>query len=299
LLRSQYSAYPADVRALWNEVEVTPLADNKTIKFTLPEPFAPFLDYLTFGLLPAHLLANIPADQIANADFNLSPVGNGPYRFDHLTVEDGQITGVVLAASPNYYGQAAFIEQIVFRYYPTAQEAMAAYRACEVLGISQVTADILSAALVEPDLSLYSSRLPRISLVLFNLKNDEVSFLQEKNIRRALMLGLNRQRLVDAALHGQAIVADSPILPGTWAHYPGIQHIDYDPDAAIAALKAAGYILPADGTVRVKDGEALAFTLLFPDDALHAQLAQSIQGDWAGIGVQVTLQAVAYDALLN
>ncbi|MBU4224320.1 MAG: hypothetical protein KKC71_00665 [Chloroflexi bacterium] len=225
LLRSQYSAYPADVRALWDEVEVTLLSD-KTIKFKLAEPFVPFLDYLTFGVLPKHLLENVPADQIANADFNLKPVGSGPYRFDRLVVENSQITGVVLAGSENYYGKSPFVQQIVFRYYPTAQAAMDAYQQGEVLGLSQVTTDILPAALIEKNLALYSSRLPKMSIILFNLKNTEVAFFQEKNVRRALMLGLNRQWMVDTYLHSQAIVADSPILPGTWAYYAGVPHID-------------------------------------------------------------------------
>ena len=298
LLRSQYSAYPADVRALWDEVEVTLLSD-KTIKFKLAEPFVPFLDYLTFGVLPKHLLENVPADQIANADFNLKPVGSGPYRFDRLVVENSQITGVVLAGSENYYGKSPFVQQIVFRYYPTAQAAMDAYQQGEVLGLSQVTTDILPAALIEKNLALYSSRLPKMSIILFNLKNTEVAFFQEKNVRRALMLGLNRQWMVDTYLHSQAIVADSPILPGTWAYYAGVPHIDYDSDAAIALLKAESYVLPADGTLRAKDSQQLAFTLLYPDDELHARLAQSIQKDWAIIGVQVNLQAVSFDSLLN
>lgn len=298
LLRSQYSAYPADVRALWDEVEVTLLSD-KTIKFTLAEPFVPFLDYLTFGVLPKHLLDNVPADQIANADFNLKPVGSGPYRFDRLVVENSQVTGVVLAGSENYYGKSPFVQQIVFRYYPTAQAAMDAYQQGEVLGLSQITTDILPAALIEKNLALYSSRLPKMSIILFNLKNTEVAFFQEKNVRRALMLGLNRQWMVDTYLHSQAIVADSPILPGTWAYYAGVPHIDYDPDAAIALLKAESYVLPADGTLRAKDSQQLAFTLLYPDDELHAKLAQAIQKDWAIIGVQVNLQAVSFDSLLN
>ena len=103
LLRSQYSAFPADVRSMWDQVEITRL-DNKNIKFTLPEPFVPFLDFLTFGILPQHLLETVSADQLTSTDFNLAPVGSGPYKFDHLTVESGQITGVVLTASKNYYG---------------------------------------------------------------------------------------------------------------------------------------------------------------------------------------------------
>jgi len=134
--------------------------------------------------------------------------------------------------------------------------------------------------------------------VLFNLSNPEVEFLQEPKIRRALMLGLNRQRLIDAFLQGQAIPADGPILPGSWAHYDGVEHLPYDADAAIALLKAEDYTLPADGgAVRAKEGKLLAFSLVHPDDAVHTQMAQSIQANWAAIGVKVDLIAVPYARL--
>jgi peptide/nickel transport system substrate-binding protein len=298
LLRSEYSAYSADVRAMWDRVEITRL-DEKNIKFVLPEPFVPFLDYLTFGILPEHLLKTVSADQLENADFNLSPVGSGPYRLDHLMVENGQITGIVLAVSENYYGQVPFVQQIVFRYYPSAQIALEAYQAGEVLGISQVTPDILASALSEPNLSFYSSRMPRLTLILLNLGDNQLPFFQDKKVRNALMLGLNRQWMVDSLLQGQGIVADSPILPGTWAYYDGVEHIGFDPDTAAAQLKAAGYVLPPDSSVRAKDNVSLSFTLAYPDDGLHTQLAQAIQQNWAVIGVEVKLQPVSYDLLLN
>jgi peptide/nickel transport system substrate-binding protein len=298
LLRSEYSAYSADVRAMWDRVEITRL-DEKNIKFVLPEPFVPFLDYLTFGILPEHLLKTVSADQLENADFNLSPVGSGPYRLDHLMVENGQITGIVLAVSENYYGQVPFVQQIVFRYYPSAQTALEAYQAGEVLGISQVTLDILASALSEPNLSFYSSRMPRLTLILLNLGDDQWPFFQDKKVRNALMLGLNRQWMVDSLLQGQGIVADSPILPGTWAYYDGVEHIGFDPDTAAAQLKAAGYVLPPNSSVRAKDNVSLSFTMAYPDDGLHTQLAQAIQQNWAAIGVEVKLQPVSYDSLLN
>jgi peptide/nickel transport system substrate-binding protein len=298
LVRSQFSAYPDDVRAMWDMVEITRL-DEKNIKFVLPEPFAPFLDYLTFGILPKHLLEGIPADQIINADFNLSPVGSGPYRFEEILSEDGQITGVVLTRSDNYYGQTPYMDQVVFRYYADASSAMNAYREGEVLGISQVTTDILTEALEEQNLSLYSSRLPRLTLVLFNLNNQEKPFFQEKSIRRALMMALNRQWMVDHYLLGQAIVADSPILPGTWAYYDGVEHVGYDPTGAEEILKGAGYILSGEEVARTKDEIRLSFTLLYPDTELHQELAQTIQQNWASIGVEVSLQVVSYESLLN
>ena len=298
LLRSEYSAYSADVRAMWDGVEITRLND-KNIKFVLPEPFVPFLDYLTFGILPEHLLSTVTADQLSNIGFNLAPVGSGPYKFDHLMVENGKIAGVVLTVSEDYYGQVPFVQQIVFRYYPSAQAGLEAYRAGEVLGISQITPDVLPSALSETSLSFYSSRMPRLTLVLLNLGDKQLPFFQDKNVRHALMLGINRQWLVDNLLQGQGIVADNPLLPGTWAYYDGVEHIGFDPDAAVAQLKAAGYVLPPNGTVRAKDNVSLSFTMAYPDDGLHTQLAQTIQQDWAAIGVEVKLQPVSYDSLLN
>jgi peptide/nickel transport system substrate-binding protein len=298
LLRSQSSAYSSDVRTLWDGVQITRL-NEKNIKFVLTEPFAPFLDYLTFGVLPKHLLETVSPDQLSTTEFNLSPVGSGPYKFEHLMVENSKITGVVLAVSKNYYGQIPFVEQIVFRYYPTTQAAVAAYQAGEVLGISQVTSDELSSVLANENLSVYSSRQPRVTLVLLNLGDDKLPFFQDKNVRRALMLDLNRQWMVDKLLQGQGIIADSPILPGTWAYYDGVPRVGFDPDAAVAALKSAGYVLTPEGNVRAKDGVSLSFTLAYPDDNLHTRLAQAIQQNWAGIGVEVKLAAVSYDSLIN
>jgi peptide/nickel transport system substrate-binding protein len=298
LLRSQYSSYSNDVKTLWDGVQITRLND-KNIKFTLTEPFVPFLDYLTFGVLPQHIWGDVAADQMESSTINLEPVGSGPYKFDHLVVESGKITGVVLTASKSYYGKIPFIDQIVFRYYPDSKSAFSAYQSGEVLGITQVTTDILPQALSEKGLSIYSSRLPRVTMILLNLGDSQLPFFQDKNVRNALMEGLNRQWMVNNLLGGQGIVADSPILPGTWAYYDGVTHIDFDTEAAIKQLKDAGYVLPSTGNVRAKDGTELSFTLAYPDDDLHAKIAETIQQNWADIGVGVTLKAVSYDSLLN
>lgn len=297
-LKDAGSLYPQDIKDLWSRIEITKLND-KNIKFTLPEPYVPFIDYLTFGVLPKHLLESVPSDQMANAEFNINPVGTGPYRFDQLLVDNGQIVGVVLTRSENYYGAASFIDQVVFRYYPSSAAALDAYQQGDVLSVSQVTSDVLEAALEQPDLSIYSSRLPMMSFVLFNLKDPGTVFLQDAKVRRALMLGLNRPYLINAFLKGQAVISDTPILPGSWAYFDGTEHYQYDPDAAVNLLKAGGYVIPAGGgEVRAKDGVPLAFTMVHPNDILHAQIAQAIQAQWAAIGVRVELQAVPYDQLV-
>ncbi|MBI5824320.1 MAG: peptide ABC transporter substrate-binding protein [Chloroflexi bacterium] len=299
LIKSAGSLFPQDVKDLWSQVEIKKL-DDKTLQVRLPEPFAPFLDYATFGVLPKHLLESIPADQLATAEFNLHPVGAGPYKFDSLLTSGGQITGVVLIPNPDYFIRPPFIEQVVFRYYPSSSAAFEAYQQGEVLGISQITNDVLGQALMEPTLSVYTSRLPQMGLVFLNNNNPNVPFLQNASVRRALLLGVNRNIIVSHILKGQAVIANGPILPGSWAYYEEIETFEYDPDAAMALLKQEGYVIPpGGGDVRAKDGQFLTFTLIHPDDTLHAQIAQAIQSDWAMIGVRIDLQAVAYDSLVN
>jgi len=293
------SFFPQDIKDLWNQITVTKLNDQN-LKFTLPEPFAPFLDYVTFGVLPKHILGSLPANQLASASFNINPVGTGPYKFDHFVVESGHVAGVVLTLYDNYYGQKPYIQQVVFRYYPNSKSAYDAFKQGEVLGVSQLTSDVLPEALADPNLMVYTSSLPQMSIVLLNLNNNEVSFLQDANVRRALMLGLDRDYIISAFLKGEGIVADGPILPGSWAHYDGIEHIGYDPDAAVSLLQSEGYVIPSSGgTVRSKSNQSLSFTLLYPQDALHAQIAKAIQQDWAQIGVQANIQGVPYNQLIS
>lgn len=299
LLRNEGLPTPKDIRDLWNEIEIIPL-NQKTLQFRLPEPFAPFLDYLTFGILPEHLLGNLSPEELIDAPFNLEPVGSGPYLFDHLLLDNGQILGVVLSAFEEYYADRSFVDQVVFRYYPDAETALDAYRQGEVLGISQVTTEVLPEVLKEPELKLYSGRLPQLTLVYLNLDNPELPFFQDVAVRRALLMGINRRWIVDHVLNGQAIVADGPIFPGTWAYYEGIEHVGYDHDGALDLLKGAGYTIPAEGgSVRSKEGVALSFELVYPDTANYSDIIEAIRGDWAQLGVHVDLKPVTYEELLN
>jgi peptide/nickel transport system substrate-binding protein len=148
-------------------------------------------------------------------------------------------------------------------------------------------------------MKVYTGRLPRLSLIYLNLDDPALPFFQDANIRRALLMGLNRRWIIDRLLSGQAIPAHGPIFPESWAYYDGIEQVEFDRAAATALLKDAGYTIPGEGgSVREKDGVALAFELAYPQGELYGQIAEHIRQDWALLGVQVELQAVPYDNLI-
>jgi len=299
LLRDDAVPLPQDVRDFWKQMEVVAL-DEKTLQFRLPEPFSPFLDYLSFGILPQHILGSIAPADIVNAPFNLQPVGCGPFRFAGLSVQDDKITGLTLAAFKDYFGNKPFLEKLEFRFYPDPQSAMAAYLQGEVMGVSEITPDLLPQALQDPNLNIYTGRLPRLCLVYLNLDDTDLPFFKDIEIRRALYKGINRQWMIDRLLAGQGILAGGPIFPESWAYYEGVENMAYDPQQAIEILRRAGYTFPAEGgKARTKDGVALAFELTFPDQSPFPEIAGKLKEDWERLGVEVTLNPVAYDLLLK
>ena len=299
LMRNAEMPIPADVAALWNSVEVVTL-DAWNIQFRLPAPYAPFIDYLSFGILPKHILEGKSPQEIINDPFNLLPVGSGPYQVDELLTDDGEITGIVLEAFEDYYLGQPYLEQIVVQYYDTTEEAFRAYQSGEVLGIGLIEKDVLGDVLTEPGLNVFSVRVPEQTMIYFNLGDTGPLFLEDISVRQALMMGLNRPWMIDSVMNGQAVLSNSPIMVGSWAYSKDVETYEYSPQDAIKLLRQAGYTLPAGGSlVREKDGALLSLELVFPDNENYAELALMVQEYWRAIGVEVTLVPVAPDILVR
>jgi peptide/nickel transport system substrate-binding protein len=295
---------PADLHDFWRQIDIIKL-DEHTIQFRLPEPFAPFLDFLTIGLLPDHLLRGVSIIDMVDHPFNLEPIGTGPYQFDRFLVKDGTIVGVSLTAFSDYYGQIPFLQRFEFHFFANQNDAADALFSGDVQGFGGIDQKQLEPFLQDPTINLYSARLPEIEIVFLNLNNPEKTFLAEKQMRQALLLAINRQHIINQVLSGQGTVADSPILPGTWAYSNDINPLPFDPEQAAIILDALEWELPvgaAPGTseyIRSKEDEAIIFNLVYADDPIQERVANIIKENWAAIGVQVDLVAADGDLLMT
>jgi len=299
LLQSQHNLIPEDLRNFWAEVEVVALSDIQ-LQFLLPEPFAPFLDYLSFGILPEHILGGLGMDGLVDHSFNLAPVGTGPFRFQRLIVENDKIAGVVLEAFDAYFLERPYLDEFIFRYYPSSQDALIAYREGEVEGIGKVHSSILTDVLSEPDLSVYTTREPLLTMIYLNLNNPEVGFLQNPDFRRALLAAINRDAIIEQVFNGQAVQANGPILPGTWAHYNDLEKVPFNLVEAKRLFKSTGVTFDEEAEVyRSETDLEISLTLLHPDTAEHTQIAEQIQADWEELGVNVTLESKPYENVLE
>lgn len=296
----QDADYPGDpaLQQFWEEIAIVQL-DDYTVQFQLPEPFAPFLDFLSQGLLPDHLLRGASAGDLVDHPFNRQPVGTGPFMFDQFLLEGERIAGVNLIANPNYYLKEPFLERVELRFYESSQAALRAYEQEEVQAIGYVDDSIIEPVLQARNLNLHTSRLPETTLIYLNLNHPEKTFLAEREVRRALLLGLNRQAIVDRVMRGQALPANGPVLPGNWAHANDLPALEFDPRAASELLDSSGWEVPqgaapgAQDYVRAnEDGTTLSLTLLHGSSTAHQQVAEMVAGYWRALGVGVELELV-------
>lgn len=289
----QSSDYPGltDIASLWRTVAITEV-NPTTVRMQLSEPFAPFLDYTTIGILPSHLLQDISAADLPTAQFSRQPIGTGPFVLDELTTDHA-----TLSPNPRYYGQRPYLGSLQFDFYPDHESLLAAYERGEIEGVSQVTPELLERARALPKLDLQSAQLAGMTLVFFN--NSKPQF-QDKLVRQALLYGMDRQKMIDEILQGQGILGSGPILPNSWAYDKDIKTYPYDPQQAAALLDEAGWKDTNNDGVREKNGDRLAFSIVTnTDDPLRARIAQQLADDWKRIGVEADVQLMPASSLVQ
>lgn len=271
---------PPDLVAFWRTVSVTPI-DPATVRFQLTQPYAPFLDYATIGMLPAHLLKDVPPAEMFQNAFNRRPVGTGPFQLTEITSSH-----VFLDLNPRFYGTRPYLARIQFKFYPDFESILTAYNRQEVEGISRILPADLAKAGATSNLKLYNSRLAGYTLVLLNL--SKVAF-QDKTVRQALLYAIDRQHLIDNVLEGQGLIAASPIEPGIWAYDNTLSPYPFDVNKAKSLLDTAGWKDVNSDGVREKNQQPLAFTLTTTDDPTHVALANEIMKAWQAIGVRAVV----------
>ncbi len=278
--------------SLWRNVTVEKL-DLLTVQITLPQPFAPFLDLTTVGLLPAHIYRAMPAKDLITKPLDGNPIGAGPLRIIEKSAEHVRL-------EPNAFssGAAPYISAMEFHFYPDYASVVAAFDAQEIDGLSSILPPDIQGTAARDDVQLFSSVESGYENVLLNVANPNVSFFQDRSVRQGLLHAIDRDALIRDALAGQGIVANSLFSPEHWAYSDTVAVYSYNPAQAAQLFDAAGWVDSDGDGVRDKDGKPFAFILLVKDDNLHRQIGEILASDWAEVGVRAQVQPVSFSGLV-
>jgi peptide/nickel transport system substrate-binding protein len=268
-----------ELAQLMDGVSVT-ARDSATVEFRLEQAYAPFLAYLTVGILPEHLLRDLDADGLFNAEFNSNPVGTGPYRLRALTAD-----GAILESNPTYHFGPPHISTIRFRAYADDGSLVEGLRRGDIDGaLLSPAANGSDLTFLEDNAEVHLNALTDTSFRIAYF-DTRLALFASTAVRNALALGTDAQALVDGVTGGSGTIATAGIPPGSWA-YGETEPLEFDPGTAARALEIAGWSRGSDG-VRANAGLRLAFTLSTPNDATSVALAEQLVRQWRAIGAEV------------
>ncbi|MBI4086712.1 hypothetical protein HY416_01885 [Candidatus Kaiserbacteria bacterium] len=293
--RVQDPAVKSPLRASWEGVAVERQGEHE-IQFLLPEPYAPFIENLTLGILPKHIWEGVSAEEFPFSQYNSEPVGAGPYAISEVSRTDAGIPeSYELVSNRRFFKTPPRIKKLYLRFYQTESELVDAIMQGVVEsagGLSETALDTISVAQVP--ITRVSAPLPRTFMLFFN--QNEVPMFRESAVRKALQIVVNRQVIVEEALDGAGIAITSPIPPGFEIETPPVAETGDVAalDEARAILRDAGWRMHEETGRWEKtiDGTAteLSFSISTVNTPVFEETAEILKSQWAELGVPVTIE---------
>jgi len=288
--------YKSPLKNNWQGVEMERI-DNLTMNFKLSNVYSPFLHNLTIGIMPKHLWAGISAQNFALAQYNVQPVGSGPYKFDKINKNDnGEIELIELIRNEDFYlhfegsPKGPFIENIIFKFFNNQIELIDAYKRRQIDGLSFVSG--INQLNIVNDLNIYEINIPAYYAVFFNQTKSKA--LADETVRLALSYATNKEEIISKILSNKGIQVDSPLLPGWFGYTPETSIYEFAIEHAQNILESAEWKDSDDDGIREKtinkEVVKLEINILTTDWPELKQTAELLKEQWEKIGAKINLE---------
>ncbi len=241
-------------------------------------------------IVPRHLLGAVPRGAMRLADFERSPVGNGPFRFERRdrgsswSFTRNDAFPASLGGPPALHGFViAVVDEATTKYAGLVSGEL------DVAGISPTMASLAS-----HDDALRVVTYPVLfgTGLFFNTTRPP---FDDARVRRAIARSVDRARIVQVALAGFGEATSSVVPPDSplaWTDAPG-----RDTSEADSLLDAAGWRRAADG-VRRRGGRRFEVDLLTVGSGDNVT-EQLVQADLAARGILLRIRQTEMGTFLT
>jgi len=269
--------------------------DDRTISFTTDNVYAPFIHLFTIGILPAHVWENIGPANFPLAQYNIKPIGSGPYKFEKLIKDNnGNIANYELAYFDGYYGQKPYIPKMSFRFFDDQQTAINALVKKEISALGNLPNKERS--FVENDennISIYALTLPQYTALFYNVKSN--SLIKNAYFRQALNLSIDKNSLIEKIFGQNVEIVNGPILKNSFAYSNDLPQQNPDFEKAKQLMVDNGWQMKEEGVwaKQIDGSETVAsLKITVPNTEEILNLANSMKESWKSFGINVEIQAI-------
>lgn len=267
------------------------VVDDSTVEITSREPDR---------RLPERLVHPNWSIFAPGTDPGIHPVGTGPFRW----VEYRPHRRIVVERNEEYWGEAPHLRRIVFRFLPDATTRTLALLAGEVDLVMDLPRQQVPAVERREELGVARATVGQMMNLHLNLHGrGDYDLLSDPTLRRAIALGIDRERLVGGIWMGEGEAVQNMTVPAILGPWAGrVTDFPYHPERAARLLDRAGWVRGPAG-VRERDGRRLRLELLASPE-LEAGTAEYIQAQLRALGMDVALVrppdvAAHYDRLVS
>lgn len=275
----------------FDNVESFSAQDSRTFKVVLKSPNSFTPELMTFPIIPKHYFLG---EDIMTTPKNSSPIGTGPYKF----AEYKENEFIRLGANENWWNISVdgdnglslpYIQEVNIKIYGRDQSVINAFGSQEV---DVITADRTSwiGYSGRTDITLKKHVSNEFEFIAFNLSNK---ILKEKEVREAIAYTIDRGRIINSIMPGEAVASDLPVIPDTWLYDTNILYYERDVEKAKQILSESGWTDTNGVLYKRINGvnTPLKLELIVNDNNEHRIAAADMIKDQlkeAGINIKVT-----------
>lgn len=273
----------------WQGIKVTAPLPNKVV-FTLPSALSSFPYSLTNGIVPKHLLKDVPVIQLRSIRFNTAnPVGSGPFVWDRVEVSgntpETREEQVGFTPFKGYYAGTPKLSSLVIRSFHDQKNMIESFKKGELdamAGLDTMPEDLVG------DANINEYNVPIAGEVAVFLKNSSQAFLDIK-VRQAVVKAVDRQEVIKN-LGYPVVVANSPLLKNQPGYDKNLTQLPFDANGARVLLDQSGWVVSGKDGIRMKNGQQLKFSLTAQNSPEYTKVTKLLQQQWRSVGIVVEVQ---------
>lgn len=270
-------ATAAPAAFMLSTLKETKVVDDYTVQLVFSSKCASMLYNLThvdMGIL------NEKAVTEAGDAYSQNPVGTGAFRF----VEWKKNQQIVLEKNPDYYGEPAKSDRLVFRIIPESATGIAELQTGGVDVLLGVQPQYAPQFAEGSGMKLEKFSTFTIKYLAFDVRQKP---FDDVRVRQAINYATNKDAIIKVAYSGSAEPLSGPLPEKINGYNPDLEPYPYDVEKAKALLAEAGY----------PDG--FETTLYLSDKEVDTKIATVMQGMLAQVGIRVDLQVIEWGSYLK
>ncbi|MCK8602723.1 peptide-binding protein [Desulfoferrobacter suflitae] len=285
----------AHLRNYYQDIDRLEVIDDHTVRYHYRIPYFRALEFCGgIPIVAAHLFSE--TEDFNQSPIGRSPLGTGPFRF--LKWDTGK--EIVLVRNEQYWGEKPKLERVVFK---VITDSTVALQVLKKGGL-----DLMSLRPIQWVKQTGSERfhknfrkikyyLPTYSYVGWNLRRPMFS---DRRVRQAMTMLVNRESILKELLFGLGTIVTGNFYINSPAYNRYIQPYPYDPEGAVALLKAAGWEDHDGDGVLDKDGAPFSFEFLISAGSKFAeQLATIMQENLKQVGIQMGIRKLEWAVFIQ